>query len=217
MLLLPMGYLVMRVSALDSGVRRLEDAVASLESAEPQPVPPPVRVARPAVGISGADGVLAAPVDEASKAAAAAPPRATARANGPATPSAATRSRQAQRILEVVEREQARVADEHLAYHKERWLESRDLALKQFDDAVGLTTIQYDRLQPLLHGEVERMAEMLKDERYRDDPAAFSEEWDATLEKTDLAVRSILTARQREAWEEARAVERALLFPWLEP
>ena len=217
MLLLPIGYLAMRVSALDSGVRRLEDAVAGLESAEPQAAASlPAPVGRHATGISGDHGGLAAQAAEASEVTAPVPGP-SARAGEPRAPSVATRSRQAQRILEVVEREQARVADEHLAYHKERWLESRDLALKQFDDAVGLTTIQYDRLQPLLHGEVERMAEMLKDERYRDDPAAFAEEWDATLEKTDLAVRSILTARQREAWEEARAVERAFLFPWLEP
>ena len=199
------GWLLVQLSALESRVEALTRSVAQLESREP----PVARAQDRGVFVIQPDGGLA------RGARATGPVTVDGREHGAPTQTAMTGKRAEKRILDVVEREQNRIVDQHLRFHKQRWLDAREEALAKFADDVQLSPTQNSRLDDLVRGEVDHMMEMLREPRFRDDPQAFVDEWDATLAATDHAIQAFLTPEQQEAWEIARAIERAVFFPWL--
>jgi hypothetical protein len=120
-----------------------------------------------------------------------------------------------QRILSVVERQQKRIRDKQLEFHRSRWLEWRQSALEEFAEKHGLTPWQVEQVQRLLTAEVDSLAEILRRPDVLENPEGASEDWLAVLEATDTAARRLLNPTQIPAWDVARTVERRVLWPWL--
>jgi len=120
-----------------------------------------------------------------------------------------------QQILSVVGREQKRLRDKQLEFHRTRWLEWRQSALEEFAERHNLTAWQVEQVQRLLTDEVDALAEILRRPDMLENPERASEDWLAVLEETDRGARLLLNPAQLPAWEAARTVERRVLWPWL--
>ena len=120
-----------------------------------------------------------------------------------------------QRILSVVEREQKRIRDKQLQFHRTRWLEWRQAALEEFADKYGLTAQQEEQVERLLTQEIDALTEILRRPDVLENPERASEDWLTVLEATDRAARGVLNPAQLAPWEAARTLERRVLWPWL--
>ncbi|MDD9943046.1 MAG: hypothetical protein OXU20_18540 [Myxococcales bacterium] len=200
-----LGWLLLQLAALEARLENLSGAVARLESRETVVAPMGagrVIVVQPDGGIAG-DGLPAMPSPATLPG--------SDRPKGAATGA----KRDERRILQVVEQERNRIAGRHITFHKQRWMDAREEALAKLAEDAQLSPMQTSRLDTLVRAEVERMAEMLLKPRFRDDPSAFADEWEATLRATDHAVNSLLSAEQQAVWARARHIERVVFFPWL--
>ncbi|MFI5305914.1 MAG: hypothetical protein ACHQ53_01100 [Polyangiales bacterium] len=120
-----------------------------------------------------------------------------------------------QQILSVVERKANRIRDRQLEFHRSRWLEWREGALDGFSQQFGLSPWQTEQLHQLLSDEVDKMVEILRQPDALENPEQGVAAWVAALEQTDNAAHRLLDPAQNAAWDQARMVERKVLWPWL--
>ncbi len=120
-----------------------------------------------------------------------------------------------QRILSVVTREQERIRDKQLEFHRARWLEWREGALDNFAQTNRLSPVQTDQLHRLLADEVEALVQLLRRPDVAENPERAANDWLDRLELTDRAAHNLLDAPQTKAWDDARTVERRVFWPWL--
>ncbi len=129
--------------------------------------------------------------------------------------SAAASAASEQRILAVVERQQARVRDRQLAFQRSRWLQWRETALDDFAQRFGLSPWQTEQLHQLLSDELDKMVELLRRPDALENPEKGAADWVAMLQQTDDAAHRVLDPAQITAWDQARTAERNVLWPWL--
>jgi hypothetical protein len=120
-----------------------------------------------------------------------------------------------QQILSVMKDQGAKVMEKQLTYHRERWLDQRELALNSFVQRFNLNQQQSDHLWGLLSGEIDRMIDLLKKPESFEDPERAANEWKQMLLDTDSAAHKVLDPQKSVAWDQQRQVERKLLWPWL--
>jgi hypothetical protein len=120
-----------------------------------------------------------------------------------------------QQILSVMKEQGAKVMEKQLSYHRERWLDQRELALNSFVKRFDLNPQQNDQLWGLLSGEIDKMIDLLKKPESFEDPERAANEWKKMLLETDSAAHKILDAQKAVAWDQQRFVERKTLWPWL--
>jgi hypothetical protein len=120
-----------------------------------------------------------------------------------------------QRILSVIGKEQSRIRDRQLEFHRQRWLEQREAALDQFAETQKLSSRQRDTLHQLLADELDGIVTILKRPDAGENPERVADDWRATLEATDYAAHKLLDPAQTNAWDVARFIERRILWPWL--
>lgn len=120
-----------------------------------------------------------------------------------------------QHIVAVVEREQARVRERQLLYQRTRWLEWRNAALEDFAKSYHLSPWQKQQLHQLLSDEVEDMVDILRRPDAAENPERVVKDWKKKLDETDEDARHVLEPAQVAPWDQARAIERRLLWPWL--
>jgi hypothetical protein len=118
-------------------------------------------------------------------------------------------------ILSVVERENSRLRDVQLEWHRSRWLETRETQLMIFARQYHLSGEQTATLQKSLEQEVDSMVELLRRPALLEDPDQAASDWQAMLDQTDRAAKQVLAPEQMGAWSQARAFERQVLWPWL--
>jgi hypothetical protein len=118
-------------------------------------------------------------------------------------------------ILSVVERENSRLRDVQLEWHRSRWLETRETQLMIFARQYRLSGDQVTTLQKSLEQEVDSMVELLRRPTLLEDPDQAASDWQALLDQTDHAAQKVLAPEQMGAWNQARAFERQVLWPWL--
>lgn len=118
-------------------------------------------------------------------------------------------------ILSVLDREQSRIRDRHLEFHRERWIEWRRDALDSFAQSEELSPWQTEQLHQLLADEIDMLVEILRRPDAAENPERASSEWLDRLETTDRAAHRVLDPEKATAWDTARAVERRVFWPWL--
>jgi hypothetical protein len=136
-------------------------------------------------------------------------------ATGERTTAAVDPSGSDQRILSVVTREQERIRDRQLEFHRARWLEWREGALDNFAQTNRLSPVQTDQLHRLLADEVDALVQLLRRPDVAENPERAANDWLDRLELTDRAAHNILAEPQISAWDQARTVERRVFWPWL--
>lgn len=120
-----------------------------------------------------------------------------------------------QQILSVMKQQGAKFMETQLAYHRERWLDQREVALNDFSRRFGLNSQQSDQLWRLASSEIDKMVEILRKPESFENPERFALEWKRILLDTDAGVHRVLDQQKAVAWDQARFVERKLLWPWL--
>ena len=120
-----------------------------------------------------------------------------------------------EQILSVVTREQNRIRDRQLEFHRARWVEWRDAALSAFANDQHLTEVQSEDVRQLLVKETDRLIEILRRPDVLENPAQAATDWAAVLDDTDAIVLRVLDPGQRTAWRQGRALERRTFWPWL--
>jgi hypothetical protein len=120
-----------------------------------------------------------------------------------------------QQILSIMGREQSRVRDRQLEFHRSRWVKWREAAIESFAARNNVSPVQADELRKLLTDEVDQMVEILRRPDAADNPEKASADWVAMLERTDNAAHRVLEPEQRGPWDAERLVERKALWPWL--
>jgi hypothetical protein len=123
--------------------------------------------------------------------------------------------RSEQQILSVVGREQERIRDRQLQFHRARWLEWRESALDSFAQTYRLSPVQTERLHRALADEVEALVEILRRPDLAENPERAANDWLVRLQETDRAAHDILDDAQVGPWDAARATERRVFWPWL--
>lgn len=120
-----------------------------------------------------------------------------------------------QHILSVIGREQSRIRDRQLEFHRDRWLDQREAALDQFAQTQKLSARQRDMLHQLLSNELDGIVEILRRPDAVENPERVADEWLSALGATDYAAHKLLDPAQTAAWDVARFIERRILWPWL--
>lgn len=120
-----------------------------------------------------------------------------------------------QQILSVMKEQGSKVVEKQLSYHRERWLDQRELALNSFAQRFNLDRGQQDQLWGLLSSEIDHMVDLLKKPESYEDPERYANEWKTMLLETDAAAHRVLDRDKSIAWDQQRALERKLLWPWL--
>lgn len=120
-----------------------------------------------------------------------------------------------QRILSVIERQQNRIRDRQLEFHRARWLEWRQEALDKFAEMNKLSPTQTERVYEILAAEIEALVELMKRPDFAENPERAANDWLERLELTNGAAHEILDPVQRAAWDAARFHERVTFWPWL--
>jgi hypothetical protein len=120
-----------------------------------------------------------------------------------------------QQILSVLKQQGTKVMDSQLKFHRERWLEQREVALNDFSRRLGLNQTQNDQLWDLLSSETDKMVEILKNPELAEDPERAARVWKESLLDTDAEAHRVLDPQKAAAWDQVRLVERRLLWPWL--
>lgn len=122
---------------------------------------------------------------------------------------------QEEAILSVVERENSRIRDVQLEWHRARWQETRDQQLAAFATSQHLQPEQTMALRSALEHELDDMVMALKRPGWAEDPDQAASDWQAVLQKTDQSALAVLSPEQQQVWLQVRQFERAVLFPWL--
>jgi hypothetical protein len=120
-----------------------------------------------------------------------------------------------QQILNVMKEQGAKAVEKQLSYHRERWLDQRELALNSFAQRFNLNRAQQDQLWGLLSSEIDHMVDLLKKPESYEDPERYANEWKTMLLETDAAAHRVLDRDKSIAWDQQRALERKILWPWL--
>ena len=137
---------------------------------------------------------------------------------GLATPSGnmnEDRLRQEQAILSVVERENGRIRDVQLEWHKARWLETRKQQLAAFAFSQKLEPAQSVKLYDAIEGELTGLVEIMKRPSFAEEPDQVANDWLNVLGETDQRAQKLLTPQQYQTWLQGRLFERKVLWPWL--
>ena len=125
------------------------------------------------------------------------------------------RLRQEQAILSVVERENSRIREVQLEWHKARWLETRKQQLAAFAYTQQLEPAQTTRIYEALERELDGLANVMKRPTFAEDPDQVATDWLAILGQTDQQAQEVLSPAQYQTWVEGRLFERRVLWPWL--
>jgi hypothetical protein len=125
------------------------------------------------------------------------------------------RLKQEQAILSVVERENSRVREVQLEWHKARWLETRKQQLAGFAYSQKLDPAQTTRIYEALETELNGLADVMKRPTFAEEPDQVATDWLNVLGETDRKARETLSAEQYQTWEQGRMFERKVLWPWL--
>jgi hypothetical protein len=120
-----------------------------------------------------------------------------------------------QQILSVMKEQGAKVMEKQLSYHRDRWLEQREIALNAFVKRLDIDQRQSDQLWGLLAGEIDKMIDLLKKPESFEDPERAANEWKRMLLETDGAAHKVLDPQKAAAWDQQRLMERKTLWPWL--
>lgn len=137
---------------------------------------------------------------------------------GLATPSgnmSEDRLRQEQSILSVVERENSRIRDVQLEWHKARWLETRKQQLAAFAFSQKLEPAQTTKLYDAIESELTGLVEIMKRPTFAEEPDQVANDWLNILGQTDHHAQELLTPAQYQTWLQGRFFERKVLWPWL--
>jgi hypothetical protein len=137
---------------------------------------------------------------------------------GLATPSgnmSEDRLRQEQAILSVVERENGRIRDVQLEWHKARWLETRKQQLAAFAYSQNLQPAQSTKLYDAIESELDGLVTIMKQPSFAEEPDQVANDWLNVLGKTDQRAQELLTTAQYQTWLQGRFFERKILWPWL--
>jgi hypothetical protein len=137
---------------------------------------------------------------------------------GLATPSGnmnEDRLRQEQAILSVVERENGRIRDVQLEWHKARWLETRKQQLAAFAFSQKLEPAQSVKLYDAIEGELSGLVDIMKRPSFAEDPDQVANDWLNVLGETDKRAQQLLAPAQYQTWLQGRLFERKVLWPWL--
>jgi hypothetical protein len=118
-------------------------------------------------------------------------------------------------ILSVVERENSRIRDVQLEWHRSRWLEARQQQLALFANNAKLDARQSALLETEMQRETDDMINLLKRSELAGDPDQAVTDLQAVLKHTDEQAKRILTPQQQQEWTQARLYERKVLWPWL--
>jgi len=129
-----------------------------------------------------------------------------------AAPSSLSRD---QAILSVVERENTRIREVQLEWHRSRWLETREKQLETFATQLQLSPGQTSELRGAVQSEIDRMVEIMKRPSFAEEPDQVANDWQAILSETDKRAASVLTPEQQQLWLQGRLFERRTLWPWL--
>lgn len=125
------------------------------------------------------------------------------------------RLKQEQAILSVVERENSRIRDVQLEWHKARWLETRKQQLAGFAFSQKLEPGQSVKLYDALEGELNGLVEIMKRPSFAEEPDQVANDWLNVLGQTDQRAQELLTPPQYQTWLQGRLFERKVLWPWL--
>jgi hypothetical protein len=125
------------------------------------------------------------------------------------------RLRQEQAILSVVERENGRIRDVQLEWHKARWLETRKQQLAAFAFSQKLEPAQSVKLYDAIEGELTGLVEIMKRPSFAEEPDQVANDWLNVLGETDQRAQKLLTPQQYQTWLQGRLFERKVLWPWL--
>jgi hypothetical protein len=121
----------------------------------------------------------------------------------------------AKEILSVVKGEQDRVRDRLLDFNRSRWLRDRNAAVDYFSAQLKLDPDQTSQLRELVEAETDRLIAIMRRPNALDDPEQAAADWRAVLRDTDRAVHGVLDQHQIAPWDNSRAAERRVLWPWL--
>lgn len=125
------------------------------------------------------------------------------------------RLKQEQAILSVVERENSRIREVQLEWHKARWLETRKQQLAAFAYSQQLQPAQTTRIYEALERELDGLAEVMKRPTFAEDPDQVASDWLRVLGQTDQQAQEVLSPDQYQTWVQGRLFERRVLWPWL--
>jgi hypothetical protein len=120
-----------------------------------------------------------------------------------------------QQILSVMRQYGNKVLDSQLKFHRERWLEQRETQLNELSRRFGLSQKENDELWELLADEIDKMVELIRRPELAEDPERAARLWRELLLDTDAQAHRILDPQKSLIWDQARFVERKLLWPWL--
>jgi hypothetical protein len=118
-------------------------------------------------------------------------------------------------ILSVVERENSRIRDVQLEFHKGRWLETRKQQLQLFAAQLKLQPTQSAELYNALEDELNEMADVMRRPTFAEEPDQVAADWEKILATTDSRARTTLSPEQFAWWQQGRLFERKVLWPWL--
>jgi len=123
--------------------------------------------------------------------------------------------RKEEAILSVVAREQDRIRDVQVEWHKPRLRMGREKQLAEFAEQNGLRPAQTAELRTTLQDEIDAMVKVWQRPDFAEDPDQVAADWLKLLAETDKRAARALTPEQQQAWTQARLFERRLLWPWL--
>jgi hypothetical protein len=127
----------------------------------------------------------------------------------------ADRLKQEQAILSVMERENSRIREVQLEWHKARWLETRRQQLAGFAFSQRLEPEQSGKLYDALEHELDSLADVMKRPSFAEEPDQVASDWLKILNETDQRAQQTLAPAQYQTWLQGRLFERKVLWPWL--
>ncbi|MDH5670502.1 MAG: hypothetical protein OEZ06_00025 [Myxococcales bacterium] len=120
-----------------------------------------------------------------------------------------------ERILGIVNQEQARIRDRHLEFQREQWMRWRHRTLDAFAKQQGIGDEDKQAIMQILEEEADGLVEIMRQPDAHSDPARVTKAWNDQLGVTDRKARELLKGPQLEAWARARLIERRVMWPWL--
>ena len=122
---------------------------------------------------------------------------------------------QDERIVSLVQKEQQRVLEKQLDYHRERWDEIRGNAVDDLARNLSLTEGQTAQLHGLLRRELDQMLGIFKSPSALEDPQSTASDIQELLGQTNRMANRLLNREQLVGWKQYRDFERATFMPWL--
>jgi hypothetical protein len=122
---------------------------------------------------------------------------------------------QEEAILSVIERENSRIRDVQLEWHKARWLETRKQQLALFASQLNLQPAQSAELFRALEEELNSMTDVMRRPTFAEEPDQVAADWQKIITETDKRAKATLSPEQFAWWQQGRIFERKTLWPWL--